>query len=163
MGTLNDNLQVNGQLSASQMIYPNGSIFDAAVNAAAAIQATKLQHQHRAMFAQGSSTTATAATQVVHSVYGASGSVIAFRAGCVVPCVGAATITVDLKKNGTSILSAPISLSSSQAARQLVAGTVTTPSLTQNDVLEVVITATAGGGTIGQGLFVETTVNEMPA
>jgi hypothetical protein len=163
MGQITDNLQINGQLSATSMVIPPGSLTDAGVNASAKIAATKLQHQHRVPFAQPSATTASSVTQVLHSVYGATAIAIAFRAGCIVPCVGAATITVDLKKNGASILSAPISLGSANAIRQLIAGTITSPNLVVNDVLEMVVVATAGGGTIGQGLFVELTVNEDPA
>lgn len=164
MSIINDDLAVNGFLSVKAMKIPDNTLLDAGVNGAAGIQATKLQHQHQKMYLQGSSTTTAAAdTKVIHAVYGATGTTVAFRAGCEVPCVGAATITVDLKKNGTTVLSAPISLSSAQAARAMVAGTISVPGLVTGDVLEVVITATAGGGTIGTGLFAQLVEREDAA
>ena len=39
------------------------------------------------------------------------------------------------------------------SAYQLVAGTIDTTALAAGDVLEVDITATAGGGTLGKGVF----------
>jgi hypothetical protein len=74
------------------------------VAAGAAIAATKLEHQYILTYAQGSATTAAAATQVIHTVYGATGDIIDFKAGSVVACTGDAAITVDLKVNGTSVL-----------------------------------------------------------
>jgi hypothetical protein len=162
-GYLYGDLQIQGSLYVQGgFTPPANSIVDASVAASAAVAATKLQHQHRAIYAQGSSTTAAAATQVIFAVFGATGTVVNFEAGAVVPNVGAATCTVDLKKNGTSILGAAISLSSSQTARQLVAATISNTALVAGDVLEVVVTATAGGGTLAQGLFATLTVNEMP-
>jgi hypothetical protein len=38
------------------------------------------------------------------------GTVVAFVAGAVVPNVGAATVTVNLLKNGTTVLSAVVTL-----------------------------------------------------
>jgi hypothetical protein len=94
-------------------------------------------------------------------VHGASATINSFKAGSVTACVGAATITVDLKKNGTSVLSAPITLNSSSTAYVVQSGTVTTTSLVAGDVLEVVVTATAGGGTLGNGVFAVAQVDEL--
>lgn len=156
-------LVVAGTLYAQNMVIPAASVGDSQIPANAGIEASKLMHQHRAVYAQGSSsTTAAADTKVLFTVYGTSGTIIAFRAGAVVPNVGAATCTVDLRKNGTTVLSAVITLNSSQTARQLVSGAVTTTAVASGDVLEVVVTATAGGGTLAQGLFASLTVNELP-
>jgi hypothetical protein len=164
MGTLNEDLAINGFLTCKAMKIPDATLLDAGVSPAAGINPTKMGHQHELNYVQGSSsTTAAADTKVLHICYGATGTVIAFRAGCVVPCVGAATITVDFKKNGTSILGTPISLSSAQAARAVVTAALATPGLVTGDVLEVVVTATAGGGTIGTGLFAQVVIREDPA
>jgi len=45
-------------------------------------------------------------------------------------------------------------IDSADTANAKVSAVINTISLVQDDVLEVVITATAGGGTLGQGLFV---------
>lgn len=133
------------------MTIPAGAISSS--NIASPLDADKLTHAHRAVYAQGSAVSAAAATQVIYVVVGATGTIEAVKAGAVVPAVGAATATVDIKKNGTTILSAPISLSSAQTARQLVSGTISDDDVVAGDVLEIVVTATAGGGTLAQGLF----------
>jgi len=154
---------ISGTLYAQNMVIPAASVGNSQIPAAAAIDASKVMHQHRAVYTQGSSsTTAAADTKVIFTVYGTSGTIIAFRAGAVVPNVGAATCTVDLRKNGTTVLSAVITLNNTQTARQLVSGAVTTTAVASGDVLEVVVTATAGGGTLAQGLFASVTVNELP-
>jgi hypothetical protein len=130
--------------------------------AAAALAADKQEHQYRITHAQESGTTAVAETIVRHVVRGATGSIIDFEAGCVVPCVGSDTISVDLTKNGTSVLVSTISLTSSQSARELVAG-VLDPSYTDlvdGDVLEVAITVSAATGTMGKGPFASFTIRE---
>lgn len=150
---------VDGAFSAKQIVLPAGAAGDNAIAPLAGIQASKLQHQHRAVFAQNSNANAAAQT-VTLFVAVAAGVVNAVKAGAIVVALTTATATVDVKKNGTSILSAPISLTSSQTARQLVAGTVTTTPFVAGDVFEVVVTASAGGGTLAQGIFAYMDVTE---
>lgn len=161
MSRINGNMYVDGALGAKSLSVPAGSIVDASVNAAAAIAATKCKQRRHKNYAQPN-TTATAETRVIHTVYGATGTVQSFKAGSIGANVGAATITVDLKKNGTTILSAAISLTSSTSALAEVAGTISSAGLVEGDVLTVVTTATAGGGTLGTGLFAEIVVDEDP-
>jgi hypothetical protein len=99
--------------------------------------------------------TATTETKVVHGVFGTTGVLSAIKAGSIGVNAGAATVTIDLKKNGTSILSAVITLNNANTARVMVAGTFSATTLAVGDVLELVITATAGGGTLATGVFVE--------
>ncbi|SRR6266849_5637342 len=166
---INNNLYVAGNISSQTMTIPAASVGDGQVQTASpasgSIQATKLQHQWEDVYAQGSSSTTAAADQkTLHVVRGTTGVVVDYRAGCVVPCVGNATITVDLWKNGVTILSSTISLSSSQTARQTVlAGGFTSTTLAAGDVLEVKITVNAGTGTLGQGLFAMLCIREDPS
>jgi hypothetical protein len=148
------------------MILPAGSVGDSQANIASPIQATKLQHQYEKTFAQyaglpASTQTAASDQWVAHIVRGLTATPIDFKAGCVTVCVGAATITVDLLRNGTTVLTAPITLNNSQTAYQLVtaAGFSVSP-WAVGDVLEVKITATAGGGTLGKGLFAQLNLRE---
>jgi hypothetical protein len=157
---LEGNLYVTGNVSAQTVTLPNGTVGDAAVKDNAGIDATKLQHQHRVTFAQESGSTAIAEGRVLHHVRGATGSVVAFAVGCVTPCIGDAAITVDLKNNGASILTAPIELGSGQDAFDTVAGTIASAGLLAGDVLEIVITVTPGTGTLGEGLFAALTIHE---
>lgn len=154
-------LYVNGNLQSLTQTYPPGSIDDSDVQAGAGIQVTKLEHIHLGKFAQPN-TTATTETRTLHVVRGATGTILAFRAGSIGPCAGAATITVDLKKNGSSVLTAVITLNSANTARVAVAGTIASAALVAGDWLEAVITATAGGGTLGTGFFCQVDVQEDP-
>ena len=153
--SVDGDLIVRGGLAAQSMSIPSGAIGNAQVAAGANIDAAKLKHAHRANYAQESATNATAEARVVHVVVGATAVVQAFKAGCVVVAIGSATATVDIKKNGTSILSGgtPITLNSSNTIRVPVSGTVTTTAAVAGDVFEVVITATSGGGTLAKGIF----------
>jgi len=131
-----------------------GSIQDGAVNAAADLQYSKLQHQHRPVYRQESETTAAAEQQTIHVVVGATGTLLSVKAGCVTPCAGNATITVDLLVNGASVLdSACIELSSAEAAYELLAGSIDDTALEVGDVIEIDVAVDAGTGTLGEGLF----------
>jgi len=152
--------QFRGQVTFLDIILPALSVGNAQVKEAAGIKATKLEHQHRAVYTQASATTAAADARVVHVVKGTAGTIKSFEAGCVVACIGDSTITVDLKVNGASILVAPISLSVAQAAYVLVAATISDDVLAADDVLEVVTTATIGTGTLGLGLFAYADIHE---
>jgi hypothetical protein len=152
-------LFVNGNISGRTMSVAASAISDAQVAGSANIAATKLQHQHRPGYSQPN-TTATTVTQAIFRCFGLTGAVVGFHAGSIGINAGAATITVDLKKNGASILTGVITLNSANVARVAVAGVISGGTLAAGDLLEVVVTATAGGGTIGTGFFCFATVNE---
>ena len=141
------NLVVTGNFSFSA-----GTVTDTSVAAAAGIGATKLQHSHEQGYAQESATNAATESRVVFKASGA-GTVNAFVAGAVVLLTGNDTCTIDLKKNGTTVLSAPIALSSSDTSRVAKTGTVTSAAFVAGDVFEVVITATHNTGTLPKGVF----------
>jgi len=152
---------ITGGLTPTTFNPPAGCINDNAVVAGAAIDAAKLQHQHEKAYAQESATTAVSEARVVHVVQGATATLVAFKAGCVVANVGAATVTVNLKKNGTTVLTAVVTLDNSQAAYAVVAAAgFTSTSLVAGDVLEVVFTAAASGGTLGKGAFAQVVLRE---
>jgi hypothetical protein len=149
----------NGNVGMKTLSPPAGCITNAAIEALAGIDATKVDHQHRMVYSQPN-TTATSETRMLFVCYGATGTVIAFRAGSIVAALTTATVTLDLKKNGTSILTGVITLDNANTARVVEAATISSASLVTGDVLEVVITATAGGGTLPTGVFCSLTVNE---
>jgi len=152
-------LYIRGNLSSQTVTLPQSVVSDSNVAAGAAISSSKLQHQHRLVFAQPN-TTATSETKIVYRCYGATGTILQVAAGSIAACAGAATITVDLKKNGATVLSAVITLDNANTARVAELGTISGSSLVAGDVLEVVTVATAGGGTLGTGLFAVVTLQE---
>jgi hypothetical protein len=161
-GTIRDSDVIGGTMRPDVFVPPSGSIADDAVIAAANVAYTKLQQQ-KTICGNQPNTTATTETRAIYVAYGTIGTLLAFKAGSIAIAVGAATVTLDLKKNGTTVLSAPITLDSSNVARVVEAATISVPSFVAGDFFEVVITATAGGGTIPTGLFYELVLYEKPA
>lgn len=156
---IDGDLFVGGALGCRTLSPPAGSITNAAVAALAGVSASKLQHQHRVPWSQAN-VTAAAETRVVYVCHGTTGTVLAFVAGSIAKAVGDSTATIDLKKNGTTVLSAPIVLDNANTARVVEAGTVSVPALVAGDVLEVVVTVSAGSGTLPTGLFAAVTLEE---
>jgi len=132
---------------------PAGTVTNAMVAAGAGIAASKLGHRRRWNYTKPG--TAASETVAAIEIYGTSGTILEFSAGSVAIAVGAATVTVDLKKNGSSILTSVITLDSANTARVMETSSLTSTTLAAGDFLEVVIVATAGGGTIPTGLLVQ--------
>lgn len=152
---------VTGRLSPAQLDIPSGTVVDDDVSASAAIDTNKVRHRYRKILNQPNSA-ATTETRAVHVVRGATGTIKEILAATIAACAGAATIVIDLKKNGSSVMSSTITLDNANTARVSEVGTLN-PSLVGvvvGDLLEVVVTATAGGGTLGTGLLVQIEVDE---
>ena len=145
--------QFRGAVTLLNAKLNDGSVSNQHVAASAGIAADKLQQQHRQVFAQKSDATAAAEERIVHVIHGASGTIKTFKAGCVEANMVDATITVDLHKNGSTVLTAPIILDNGDAAYDLVEGTIDDDSVVVDDVLEVTVTVDAGVGTLGKGVF----------
>ena len=157
---IESDVYVNGHLTSKTGSLPAGTVTNAMVNASAGIGATKLQHQYIKAYSQEGDTTGANDERIVHVVYGATGTVVAFEAGSAVANIGNSVITVDLHNNGASILTATFDLDSGDAAYALVAGTIDTAAVTDGDVLSVVVTATIGTGTLAKGVFASLIIRE---
>jgi len=163
----NTDLLVQGTINATTNKPSAGAVADASVAAYAGtgtgISASKLQQRFDSHYAQESATNAASEARVAHVVRGANGTIQDFYAGAVVLLTGADTCTVDLKKNGSSILTAAISLLSSDTVRVAKAGSLSSASVVAGDVLEVVVTATHSSGTLPKGVFARVSVTEDPS
>ena len=138
LDTLNHDLYVNGAFSCKAFTPPAACIPDVAIPANAGIQASKLQQQPEKSYSNGNSTAVPAADQkVIHTGYGAAGSILKFSAGVIQALTGNATISVDLLKNGVSVLTSPIALTNAGAARALVDAVVSQTTYSAGDVFEV--------------------------
>ena len=160
MGQTTEAMQHRGKQTFLCVSLPDDCVGDDQVDSSHPVTAEKLEHQHRAIYEQESGTTAAAEARVVHVVRGTTGSIEQVRAGCVVACIGDATVTVDLLVNGASVLTAAFDLSSSQSAYELVTGVIDDGDLEDGDVVEVSVTVNAGTGTLGEGVFAEVDVHE---
>lgn len=159
MSRITGDYYFDGILQAREMVIPASTVNNAKVAADAAIATSKLVHQHSKTL--GQSGAAASVTQPIH-VAGAAGTIKSFSAGSVAIAIGAATVTIDLKKNGVTCLSAVITLDTSNVAYTLEAGTITVPSVVAGEVLTVVVVATAGGGTLPTGFFAHLVIDESP-
>lgn len=158
MAVIDTDLNVQGHLTSRTMKIPSGTVTNDAVNGSAAIAATKIQKPR--LLEYGQNGTATTVTVPIYVTNGATATVQGIKAGSIAACSGAATITVDLRKNGSTILSSVITLDNANTARIMESGTVSNSALVAADFLELVITATAGGGTLGTGLLVQVEIHE---
>jgi len=146
-------LLVTGSLIASSGVYSGTtSVTNSMVSATAAIASTKLQHRRAkvdSLANQGA--TPSAVRRVIARVYGATATLVAFRVG-LVNVLASGTTTVDLYKNGVSVLSATVQLNSTPGtggtAYDSVAAAFSSTALVAGDVLEVVgtVSAPSGGG-----------------
>jgi hypothetical protein len=137
-----------------------GSVVDADLSASANLSATKMQHQYCPLFAQANSAAASDTGRVIHVVKGATGTMVAFRAGSIVAATGNATVTIDLKKNGTTMLTAVITLDNANTAYIAEDAALSVTALAAGDVLTLVIVATVGTGVLPTGLFAEAILRE---
>lgn len=156
---VNGDLRVYGAVIPDSINMPAGSVGSTTFNGSDPLAIAKQRHK----FAPGLRQAGTAVTAhvVVHYAR-AAGTVTAVRAGSIVACIGAATIVVNVKKNGTTILTGTFTLDSANTAFIVESGTISSGAYVTGDVLSVDVTATAGGGTLGSGLFVELDVDEAP-
>ena len=156
------NIVFAGRITPEALDIPAGALVNAGVASNAGLAVGKLEHQHQPPYAQESDTTAAAEDRVIHTVYGLTGKIEAFAVGCVVANVGAAVVTFDLHKNGATVLTATVDVDSGDAAYAVVEATVdpAEEDLAADDVLEVIVTVAAGGGTLGKGVFARTVISE---
>jgi hypothetical protein len=165
---IDGNLTVRGALSSESLSIPALTVTDAMVSATAGISAAKLEHEFRPTYAQEASANNAAETRVVWTAR-AAGVVQAFEVGLVTPPdtasgSGGRTAIVDLKKNGTTILSATVTLNSTTVAYALSTATISSSAYVDGDVFTVVVTAGVGTtGTYPKGVFAAMTVREAAA
>lgn len=160
--TTTGDVYVDGSLSARIIVLPVNTVNDASVIAATGIQATKLQHQYEQSYKQSFANTIAVDRQMIHWVKGATATIVEFRITATTAMVGNATAVIDLLKNGTSILTAQITLDSTTAAFAIKnpAG-FTSTALLIGDFLEVnVVSVNAGTGTLAKGFSAELIVRE---
>ena len=144
---------VNGTLRANAINMPDNSVGNSTFTVGDPLDATKQVHQYLGKLSQAG--TAVTETKSVHQAYDVGRIVIAY-ATVTVAAIGAATVTFNVKKNGTSILSGAWVLTNTTTPYAQSVGTLITTAKAYglNDVFEVTATAAAGSGTLPAGLLV---------
>ncbi len=157
-----DHVHVQGTMSCTAASLPAACIRDQHwVAGADPLTADKQVHRVHAPYSQEVTAGAIDDSRVVH-IARAAGTIRQFGAGCVTACVGAAVVEFDLLKNGVTVLSARVQATSARAAREVMLGTLSVTKYAAGDVFEITIAATAGGGTLGKGVFCEAVFDENP-
>lgn len=139
-----------------------GSITGNLISLTAAIPAACMQHCFKPGTDYGTKI-GDAPTTVEKIVYVASGngSVNGFH-GLVNTAGSAASITMDLKKNGSSILSGAITITNATGNRVVVDGTVTSTSFVAGDVFSMLLTESSSTGMEGPYSWASITENSQP-
>lgn len=135
---------------------------------AAPLAADKVAVRLRKSHSQ-SNAPATTQTIVLHQVMGTTAEIREVMVTNIARATGNATVTVDIRKNGVSVLTGLITLSSaapaSGATYGFVAGNLAAaPAIdcVRGDVIDAVIVATVGTGVLPTGLSVAVAVDETP-
>lgn len=157
------NVYVNGNLACTTFSCPANTIDNAAMKAGAAgnyVDPTKLATRRITSYAQATGTDNVSVTQVLRVIYGATATLRAFRAYNYSTALSTDTTTIDLKKNGSTVLTAVITLNLAAGTTVTAAAGFTSAALVTGDKLTIVVTAT--GSDPGQGLYVELIYDEDP-
>ncbi len=164
---INNDLHVNGTLSCKSFNPPAGAIGDAAIRAAAGIDATKLEHQFDLDFSQSPSAEVIAETRDLRIIHGSSSEVVAVKAAITGAVATGAdrSVTIDLQKGNVatgfaSILTSTLQFVSTDALRAVKQAAIANPNLAVGDILRLVVTVSGTAGSQAKGLIVSVTLRE---
>lgn len=166
MGTrVEGDVHVNGQLSAQTLALPISAISrnDQVSTTGDPIDATKLEHRHTiTMPLSDHATDSAVVRKVAHVVQGATAEILSFEAGVTVAATATGVCAVDLKVNGSTVLTGTITLDSGNAAfSQESAPGFTDTTLVAGDVVEISIESTSGANK-PKGVHATVVIDEKP-
>ena len=146
-------------------VLPANSIGDREFKSSDPLAAGKVKHRARYAYSQGNvaAVTETRGLGIVHGVGVFKGVYVSNSARA----TGNATVTVDVRLNGVTVLTAPVTLNNANPAagagfasmQGVISGT---PALAKGDVIDAVITAAAGTGVLPTQVMVEAVTEENP-
>lgn len=161
--TFQNNVVIVGALT-----FPDGSVDDDAIEAGAGIDASKLVHQHPIAYRQAGIDESPAGDDTVLHIFRGSATMLAVQAVMeTAPSGGDKQVSIDVKLGDedtsyTTILSSALEITSSEADREVVSGTVSVSSAVAGDSLKIEITPSGSTGSYGTGLCVIVWVRENP-
>jgi hypothetical protein len=162
-----DELVLKTLTVSTEMSLPSGSVENDDVAAAADIATTKMKHRHAIPYSQADGADVASETKLVHLAY-LAGTIVAINVRVnTAPTGGDKAFTVDVKKASdagafATVLSSVVTVDSGSTDNTKVAATIdgNEETLTADDAIQVVITASGSTGSQGQGLIVEIIVEE---
>jgi hypothetical protein len=124
---------------------------------------------HEKSFVHSQTSTITAATAYIHAIKGTSGTIRNVRARIEEAVATGAdrTVTIDVQKSTgggayATVLSATIVFNNVSSLRTFSAATISSSSLTADDVLKITVAVAGAAGAQATGLIVEVIVSEHP-
>ena len=156
-GAIPCDLHILGRLSAVSMSVPADSIGSDSVDADDPIQSEKLEHQYTLTHRQPGSVAAITADKI-HIARGA-GTIESVQVLTHTAPAAANSYTVNVKKNGTTILSSVVTVDNSTTANTVVNATLSVTTFVAGDYFEVNIVS-AAGTSWGTGLIVQVVIRE---
>ena len=166
ISTIRSDLQVDGQFTATSVTLPSACVGNAQVKTGDLIDHNKMEHLFPIQVPIGNSGTDVAdVTRIAHIVRKA-GSVVAVEVVAeTAPTGGDKKFTLDVQKGSQSvafatILSAVITYDNTRANKQVVAGTVTVPTLAAGDQLKIIADASGTTGSQAQNAMAVIWVKE---
>ncbi len=152
--------QVAGTLSLNA-----GAVTDQLYSSASGdvLTAAKMQHVYKALTALGFAIGGTPTTreEVIYVASG-TGTVLFFKAG-LVATGSASSMTFDLKKNGSSILTSVITVTNANSNRQIQDASISSASFSDEDVFSISLTVSTSTGAQGPICFAEFRENTSPS
>jgi hypothetical protein len=138
-----------------------GSVEDQHISSGTKIDADKVQHLYRAStnFDLAIGATPVAREEIVH-VCMVAGTIRQFAALCN-DTGTSASVTFDLKKNGTTVLSSVVTITNATADKAVVDGTLSSTTVAVGDVLSIALAVSSSTGM--QGPFAWCTIEENGA
>jgi hypothetical protein len=160
-----DGIEVEGNCdlaSADNLFYKAGSITDAAVSASAAIGGAKTlqRFQQTENFGLDSDATPVSTTRTVFMAR-AAGTIDYFYASMIDTGTSASS-TFDLQKNGTTVLSAVVTISNTDTDRAHEAGTISVGTVAAGDELTMDLVVSTSTGATGPIACVGITYTAQP-
>lgn len=151
-------VSIEGSLSVSGSLgLTAGSVSDATVAASAAIDADKLEHLYKPGTNFDLAIAGTPATRE-EIVFVASGAATVRAFHCLLNVTGTSTnIDFDLKKNGTTILSAVVNIANTDADGLVKDGTISGGTLMADDIISISMAVTTSTGAQGPMAWLELT------
>jgi hypothetical protein len=155
MPSFTGDLHIKGTLKADKLTAPAKCIDNEHIADDADIEATKVVQQVYMEYRQPHGSAVVDARETIH-IANAPGDLVVLRASLVVKSVTGATVEVMIKKNGVDVLNNPLVIDDADANFAVIESTdFTALPYVNGDTFEAVVDAEAGGGTVGQGLFVQ--------
>ncbi len=158
-GIIDGDLQVRGNVNCNSITLPLNAIDSAGqIKAGLNLPAEKFEQRFFPAWSQPNS----AATSETRTLFVArrTGTINEVVAGSIAKAIGDSTVTIDIKKNGSTILNAVVTLDNANTARIVEVGSINSGAFVAGDWIEAVITATLGTGTLPTGVFLQLEVDQ---